>query len=196
MVGILRGLFKREPQTCDACGAKVERRHRLDGTWRGKFKMERKQDLCGACLQGELEAGFSRTRSRCILAQPVLKSNAYYAYMNTDDDLSVALGGDVDADEIDAERQAIAWLTDQIGDVCDRCATGTPSFVWLPGETFDYKWWSFDLSEVVKSNPEFVTLCSSCAARAVIEAIDTIGLRMDEIWAPCDGTVLMFSGEA
>ena len=199
MVSILRGLFKREPKNCEQCGTPVERRHLLDGTWRGEFKMERQRQLCTACLRYELETGFSAVRNKCVLAQPVVKSNAYYAYTDSDKHLRVALGGErggVSGDEIDATRHAIRWLTDQISGSCDFCGDGTPNFTWLPGEAFDHKWWNFNISEIAKSNPEFSALCPACAATAVVEAVETIGLRLDEVWAPRDGTVLMFSGEA
>jgi len=161
--------------------------------------MERQKELCSACLKNELEAGFSSMRNRCVLAQPVVKSNAYYAYTASDKHLRVALGGErggISLSEIEATRQAITWLTDQIGGRCDFCEDATPNFVWLPGETFDHKWWSFSLKDIVESNPEFSGLSSPCAATAVIEAVETIGLSLDEVWAPRDGTVLMFSGEA
>jgi hypothetical protein len=159
--------------------------------------MDRRRQLCSACLRNELETGFSSIHNRCVLAQPVVKSNAYYAYTDSDKDLRIALGDKGEnRDEIEATRQAISWFTSQIGRSCGNCEQGAPNFTWLPGETFDYQWWGFNLVEIAKSNPEFSALCPSCAATAVIEAVETIGLRLDEVWAPRDGTVLMFSGEA
>lgn len=160
VVSILRGLFKQEPKICERCGSPAERRHLLDGTWRGEFKMERQQQLCSSCLRDELQAGFSLVRNRCVLAQPVVKSNAYYAYTEIDEHLRIALGEEgVSRDDIGVTRNAINWLTDEMGGRCDSCEGGAPNFIWLPGETFDYKWWSFNVSKIVESNPVFSALC-------------------------------------
>ena len=197
MVGILRGLFKREPKVCERCSTSVERLHVLDGTWRGEFKAERKQQLCSQCLRDGLELGFSSISNRCVLAQPVVKSNAYYAYRDSDEDLKVALGTKgVSQGDLNNTRQAISALINRVGASCDHCENQSPNFLWLSGDTFDYKWWSFDIRDIAKSHPKFSSLCASCSATSGTEAVETIGLRWDEVWAPRDGTVLMFSGES
>ena len=159
--------------------------------------MERQQQLCSQCLRDELEGGFSSISNKCVLAQPVVKSNAYYAYSDSDKDLKVALGSKgVSQGDLNNTRQAISSLTNQVGVSCDGCENQSPNFIWLSGDTFDYEWWSFDIRDVAKSKPKFSSLCAPCSANAAIDAVETVGLRLDEVWAPRDGTVLMFSGES
>lgn len=208
MVNVLERIkqffIRKRPPTCESCGKPTETIHLLDETWRGKFPEGRKIYLCSACLRDSLKLGFAGLRSRCLIAEPVSESNAYYAYTGSDEDMTIASGAGEDVLEHrgldkkrrDRARQALTKLLDGVGGNCNRCEKEIAVARWVPAPSFKGKWTDFDLTALAELDLECISLCGECTTDAVMEAVDSKGIRLDEVWLPAEGTVLMFSGEA
>ena len=192
---------KRRPKTCESCGESTDRTHFLDGTWRNKYEGNQTY-LCLGCLRNELAEHYATLRNRCVVAEPVAQpktlgspSNAYYAYTNSDEDIDLASVATDGEDRAEA-RNALDKLLDQAGGTCTRCGRDLANYLWVPSDRFKGKWTDFSLPKIANGDQPGQAICAACVTDKVIEAIKAKRLRLAELWAPRDGTVLMFSGEA
>jgi hypothetical protein len=127
-------------------------------------------------------------------------SSAYYAYRDTDRDLSVALGhrGTTLGVEgaISKARETLYLLLDKTSEKCSSCETGTAWFLWVPGSAFDNDWARFSVVDIAKRNFEAASFCGACAVRSIKDAVESERIDLFLAYPPIDGTILMFSGEA
>ncbi|HLC28267.1 MAG TPA: hypothetical protein VJL07_02355 [Dehalococcoidia bacterium] len=137
-----------------------------------------------------------------MLAEPVAEpktlgspSNAYYAYTSSDEDIDLASGAS-DREDRDEAKLTLEKLLDHASGVCSNCGAKNANLFWVPADRFKGKWTDFDLSSIARTDEPGLPVCAACATEEVTDAIQVEQLRLDELWAPVDGTVLMFSGEA
>lgn len=135
-------------------------------------------------------------RNRCVVAEPVAQpktlgspSNAYYAYTNSDEDIDLASVATDGEDRAEA-RNPLDKLLDQAG------GRDLANYLWVPSDRFKGKWTDFSLPKIADGDQPGQAICAACVTDKVIEAIKAKKLRLAELRAPRDGTVLMFSGEA
>jgi len=190
VVSMLRGLFKREPKGCEVCGNIDDRTHLLDETWRGRFPGEKRR-LCLKCLKQLTQSKFQSFRGRCLLLEPVAKSNAFYGYTASKEDLRL-----ID-NSPEGAKEAIMTLLDRVSGRCRQCEEEVASFLWVPAAAFKAKWWELRVAQLL-DHPEdaFPPLCGLCAHRRVFSALEELQTRLDEMQPPVDETILMFSGES
>lgn len=182
------------PAACQRCGVVTKETHNLDETWRGRFP-GRSVYLCSSCIVDPLTDAFASFEGRCLLLEPVGRSNAYHAYTYSDVGL-VTSNGSYDTASRQRGRRSLARLLDGLTGSCRRCYDQVATFLWVPASEFGEEWWNFDLAGMEALNPNSEALCGQCAGQAVLAAIAQRRLVLDEIQPPVEGAVVMVSGEA
>lgn len=198
VVGSFLGIFKRKPKLCSNCGAPQERLHNLDETWRGRFRVagEQERKVCNVCLEKLFPRYFESFSGRCILQEPVARSNAYYGYTLEERDLKlVAVGSDYNKELRERTARAIQLMLDCVSGRCERCDTGAAAFLWIAGHEFNNDWWNSDRVKLAEQGAG-TPICGKCAGALVTDRLIALDVEFGELNPTREGAVLMFSGEA
>jgi len=163
----------------------------LDESWDGRQPTGLRLYTCDTCLSEALSLYFESFRGRCLLLEPSERSNAYYGYTASDEDMKIAQPDD----KPEKTRSILNSFLDTLSGTCHHCATEPAAFAWLPATVFENKWWSVSLSEIRDNGTVAEPFCGSCAAISIVKSLQTLDRQIDQFNTPNAETVLMFSGE-
>jgi hypothetical protein len=197
-------IFGGSEKACDRCGIVQKNLCDWDGTSRGKVVGE-KLRLCADCTRVALTELFHQVDFPCVAVEPVLNKGGYYA-LTVDEipefwalDYAGYRAPKVPKTQIEAKTNeivgALRQIAERAGEQCTRCQSNSANCCWVAADVFDAKWDIFFALVQERETVPATALCATCAGTEMARALDARNPRVDGIWPPRDGTIVILSAK-